>query len=305
MTIACAIPTYNQAHLIGRAINSVLEQTLPVDEIIVVDDGSSDNTREVVAGYGPRVHYIYEKNAGGAAARNTGVREARSEWIAFLDADDEWLPTKTEKQARCLEEAGNAVLCYGKAWYHRLDGGGGLTFHHAPEELWPSIRLSNHIFPSMVMVRRDVYLEVGGFNEALRNSCEDWDLFVRLAYRHRVVWVPEALVHYYLMPGSASLAYRKMLDGELAILDSLLVGLSGANRALWKQRITSLMYYRAAVAAREASHSSLPYLTRSLACWPSPLLAPIRYATVAVLLRDFLLRSKRRSQTDRPVSPRW
>lgn len=304
MTIACVIPTYNQAHLIGRAIDSVLAQTVPVDEIIVIDDGSSDSTREVVAGYGPRIRYIYQKNAGGAAARNTGVREARSEWIAFLDADDEWLPTKTEKQARCLEQAGNAALCYGRAWYHRLDGRDGLSFHQPPEQLWPAIRLSNHIFPSMIMVRRDVYLEVGGFNESLRNSCEDWDLFVRLAYRYRVVSVPEPLMHYYLVPGSASLAYRKMLDGELAILDSLLLGLSGANRALWKRRIASLMHYRGAIAAREAGHSSLPYLARSLACWPSPLLAPMRYATLAILLRDVLLRSKRHSQAYRPVSPR-
>ena len=101
-TVSIIIPTYNRAHLIGRAIQSVLNQTYQNFEIIVVDDGSTDNTEEMIKEFqkhDKRIKYIrHEKNRGGAAARNTGIKVARGEYIAFQDSDDEWLPEKLEKQ---------------------------------------------------------------------------------------------------------------------------------------------------------------------------------------------------------------
>jgi len=104
-TVSVIIPTYNRAHLVGRAIRSVLNQTYQDFEIIVVDDGSTDNTEEVVKSFNdPRIRYIrHEKNRGGSAARNTGIRVARGEYIAFLDSDDEWLPMHISRKLAVME----------------------------------------------------------------------------------------------------------------------------------------------------------------------------------------------------------
>jgi len=100
--ISVIIPAFNAGRFIARTINSVLAQTLPASEIIVVDDGSTDNTADVLRSYGDKVRYIYQENAGDGPARNTGIRAAKGEWIAFLDHDDEWLPCKLELQMQLL-----------------------------------------------------------------------------------------------------------------------------------------------------------------------------------------------------------
>jgi hypothetical protein len=102
-SVAAVIPTYNRAAILRRSIESALRQSHPVKEIIVVDDGSTDQTAQVVSQYSSRIHYVVQRNAGGAAARNRGVAMAQSKWIAFLDSDDEWLPHKTEMQLAALE----------------------------------------------------------------------------------------------------------------------------------------------------------------------------------------------------------
>src|SRR5690348_13396065 len=103
--VSVVIPSYNSAQYVGAAIESVLVQTVPDVEILVVDDGSKDATREVVARYGDRARYLYQENAGVAVARNHGIRESSGEWIGFLDADDTWLPQKLERQLAALAAA--------------------------------------------------------------------------------------------------------------------------------------------------------------------------------------------------------
>ena len=118
-TVSVIIPTYNRAHLIGRAIQSVLNQTYRDFEIIVVDDGSADNTEEVVKSfYDKRIKYIkHKKNKGAAATRNTGIKAARGKYIAFQDSDDEWLPEKLEKQMKVFENAPAKVgVVYTDMW---------------------------------------------------------------------------------------------------------------------------------------------------------------------------------------------
>ena len=99
MSISVIIPAYNAEQHISRAIDSVLAQTHPADEIIAVDDGSTDDTGQILRSYGRQLRYIGQENGGAGAARNTGIKAARGEWIAFLDADDEWLPEKLKCQA--------------------------------------------------------------------------------------------------------------------------------------------------------------------------------------------------------------
>ena len=102
--VSVIIPTYQRAHVVGRAINSALAQTYPDIEILIIDDGSTDNTAQVVQGYGSNVHYIYQGNQGRPAARNNGIRHATGEFIAILDSDDWWQPSKLEKQVACMQE---------------------------------------------------------------------------------------------------------------------------------------------------------------------------------------------------------
>ena len=119
ITVSAVIPAYNAGKYVGRAIESVLAQTHKADEIIVVNDGSSDDTAEVVERFGGAVRFIRQENAGASVARNTGIEAATSEWIAFLDADDEWLPNKLKLQTEHLERnpklvwtTGNYIRCY-------------------------------------------------------------------------------------------------------------------------------------------------------------------------------------------------
>ena len=108
-SVSVIIPAHNASEYIGRAIESVLAQTRKPDEIIVVDDGSTDDTARIIADYGSKVIYIQQENAGPSVARNTGIEAATSEWIAFLDADDEWIPEKLELQTELLGRNTNLV----------------------------------------------------------------------------------------------------------------------------------------------------------------------------------------------------
>jgi len=112
MRVSAIIPCYNYGKYLPRAIDSILAQTRPVSEILVVDDGSTDNTREVATSYGDRVQYIFQQNQGRAAARNHGMREATGDWIALLDADDWWFPEKIELQLKAAAARPEAVLVY-------------------------------------------------------------------------------------------------------------------------------------------------------------------------------------------------
>lgn len=284
-TITAIITTYNRASILSRAIESVLVQSRPVDELIVVDDGSVDHTKEVVTRYGPPVRYIRQKNAGLSAARNTGVREARSEWVAFLDDDDEWFPYKTERQLAALRAAPEASMCYGGPLWTPVNSEPRFLRPQPADQLWPGIRLKSPITPCAAMIRRDAFLECGGFNEKLR-CVEDWEFAVRFVRGRRVVAVDDApLVTVYEDANSMSKQVSSMLAAELSILDVLLADLRGVSRLIWKQRILSMMFYRAAISAHERGQSARQYILRSLACWPSPWFAPVRFVRAAVEIR--------------------
>ncbi|MBV8205167.1 MAG: glycosyltransferase family 2 protein [Acidobacteria bacterium] len=278
-TIAAVIPVHNGAALIRRAIDSVLAQTRPVDEIIVVDDGSTDNTAEVVKSYGRLVTYIYQSNSGVAAARNRAVQASGCEWVAFLDHDDEWLPGKVEKQMAAVATNPEAALCYCGCW--RKESGGVIELRHLPlNQLWPSARLRNPFPPSAVMVRRPEFLRLGGFAESL-SGAEDWNLFVRCASRYKLVDVDEPLAVWYEVEGGLSRQYEKVLSVTLSMMETtLLEGLSGLKRDMWRRRIKSLAYYRAAISARELGKPYIDFLKESLREWPFPDIAPQRFKTI-------------------------
>ena len=282
MTISAIIPTYNRASLVTRAIDSVLAQTRAVDEVIVVDDGSTDDTCAVVARYGTRVRYVHQKNAGLAASRNTGVREARSEWVAFLDDDDEWMPEKIEKEVKALAARPGSVLCYAQAL--RLSPDGACEpFIPAPlHRLERDVLLGNPFTACSVVVRKDFFELAGGFNPALR-CAEDWEFAARMiALRREFVMLDEPVVIVHETPNSMSKDPHSMLATELAIVETLLAGTSGLRRFASRGRCVSRMYYRAALAARTRREPYLHFLLRSFACWPSPVFEPRRFKALGL-----------------------
>jgi len=278
MRISAIIPCYNYAHYLGRAIESALAQTHPLAEVLVVDDGSTDNTAEVARAYPPPVRHIFQENRGLSSARNTGVKEARSEWVALLDADDWWLPLKTERQVEALGRRPEAVLSYTGVHFVEPNG----TTHErrgTPDnKLWPTIRHTNQIVPSTVLIKRDVLLAAGGFDESLR-ACEDWEMWVRLGPEAQFAGVEEPLTEYQLTPMSMSSNEAKMLENTERILEKTLVrGLTGWDRILWRRRIRGMELYRAYKTVLAAGKPGAKrYLLRSLIQWPSPGLNPQRF----------------------------
>nr|WP_298151456.1 glycosyltransferase [uncultured Pseudoxanthomonas sp.] len=197
--VSVIIPTYNRRALVPRAIDSVLAQTRAVEEIIVVDDGSTDGTGDMLRErYGDRVRHVWQPNAGVSAARNHGMRLARGRYLALLDSDDEWMPEKTALQAAFLDarpEFG-MVVCD----VERIDG----DYRHIDvfrrrevirEDGW-ALRWLLHnpaLIPASVMLRRQVVEQLGGFDEAL-HTAEDLEFHLRVARHWPIGVVEQALV---------------------------------------------------------------------------------------------------------------
>jgi glycosyltransferase involved in cell wall biosynthesis len=183
--VSVIIPTYDRAHLVSRAIKSVLNQTYQDFEIIVVDDGSTDNTEEVVKNLNdPRIRHIpHEKNRGLSAARNTGIRAARGEYIAFLDDDDLWLPLKLEKQLRRFQSSRPEVGVIYTGWAYtdpniRVFFGERKPRHRGKLRAAQMVGFITSIIT--ILVRKGALEEAGYFDEDLP-SFEDKDMFIRLA----------------------------------------------------------------------------------------------------------------------------
>ncbi|HEG43675.1 MAG TPA: glycosyltransferase family 2 protein [Phycisphaerales bacterium] len=209
-SVSVVMPAYNAQEHIRRAIDSVLGQTKTVDAIIVVDDGSTDRTAEIVSSYGSKVQLIRQQNAGPAAARNAGIKAARSEWIAFLDADDEWLAEKIERQSSLLMRNRQLVWSSSNFIYckcdedHRYDRH---TLEEAEKLLGGKEYFDDYFsafaddiagYTGVMMVRKDVLEEVGLFPTDMTSS-EDTDTWWRIAYEYpNIGHVVEPLTVYHI-----------------------------------------------------------------------------------------------------------
>jgi glycosyltransferase involved in cell wall biosynthesis len=218
--VSVVIPTYNHARFLRQAIDSALGQTLAPHEVIVVDDGSSDGTPEIVAEYGDRIRSVRHANCGVAASRNAGADLATGELLAFLDADDVWLPRKLERQVERFERDPGLGLVHcgveeidaeGKVLRRQPDG---LEGHTVAREMLlfrgPTILGGG----SGVLIPRTAFAAVEGFDPRLSTSA-DWDLYYRLANRYPIGYVSEPLLHYRLhgsnMHGNIAVMERDML----------------------------------------------------------------------------------------------
>jgi glycosyltransferase involved in cell wall biosynthesis len=217
--VSIIIPCYNQAHFLGEAIQSVLAQTYTNYEIIVVDDGSPDNTAEVVARYS-NMRYVRQSNQGLSGARNTGIRQSLGEYLVFLDADDRLMPNALQSGLDCLRIHPESAFVSGHHRYINYDG--SLLNEYPPEPIdddhYLALLKGNYIgMHATVMYRRSIFDRVGGFDTAL-TSCEDYDLYLRIARRHAICRHARIVAEYRWHTANMSSDSARMLLTALSVL---------------------------------------------------------------------------------------
>lgn len=221
-SVSVVIPAYNVAWCVGKAIDSALAQDWRDVEVIVVDDGSTDDTGVVLAGYGSAIRVIAQPNGGMSNARNAGIGAARGEFIAFLDADDWWLPTKLARQVRLMRERPDVGFCSCAARVENMDG--------SLANLWtcpgPQASMLAYLFRggssvpgscSAVLARRELVIAAGAFDESLRGA-EDPDLWIRLAAITGYACLDEPLVVILRRPGSVSRNLEAMRESTIRMM---------------------------------------------------------------------------------------
>ncbi len=207
--VSVVIPTYNRAHTLDRAVKSILDQTFRDFELIIVDDGSTDNTIEVVSSVNdPRIRYIrHDSNRGANAARNTGIKAACAEFVAFQDSDDEWMPEKLEKQVGVLEATGHEVAAV-YTGFLRLKGDEvtyipGDDISKKEGYIHQQLLKGNFITTQTVLARRQCIVDCGMFDEEMPRL-QDWDLWIRIARNYHFLYINESLVRAYHTQDSIS-----------------------------------------------------------------------------------------------------
>jgi GT2 family glycosyltransferase len=223
--VSVVIPAYNQSQYLKTTIQSVLSQTYPASEIIVVDDGSTDATSEVVREFGQTIQYIYQDNQGLAGARNTGIWKASGDYLAFLDSDDEWRPNYLEAMLALISANPDGAVYYCCAQCMDVAGddlpqqAGALL--PSPDEFYHTLLSANFLIPSTVLLKRQVLLEAGGFDETTRvmNGCEDWDLWLRLSSKYPFVGTLKCLARYRVHAQSMSSQVEKMQLAVRAVME--------------------------------------------------------------------------------------
>ena len=192
------IPTYNRAHTLKRAIDSVLNQTYKNFELIVVNDGSTDSTEDVLISYGDQIKILCTENRGVSAARNYAVSKAQGSWLAFLDSDDEWLENKLEKQNKFIMNNPNIPIVHGEEIWIRKGRRVNPKFKHKKhggfifQKCLPLCLIS----PSAVCIEKNVFLEHEGFDEEYV-VCEDYDLWLKLTSLYEVGFIEDSIIKKY------------------------------------------------------------------------------------------------------------
>jgi glycosyltransferase involved in cell wall biosynthesis len=220
--VSVVIPAYNAMAFLPETLKSVLEQTFTDFEVLIINDGSSDNVVEWAAQVtDPRVTLITQENQRVSAARNTGIANAQGEYIAFLDADDLWEPTKLEKQVHCLDDNPAVGLVY--TWTLLVDQQnnptGRVFASHAEGNIWQELLENDPISSgSSAMVRRECFDAVGVFDRSLAYA-PDLDMWVRIAFDYPVAVIKEPLLRYRQIPNSFSRNRQKMIQDLRQVIE--------------------------------------------------------------------------------------
>ncbi len=293
------IPAYNAESCLQATLESVLAQTWPADEIIVIDDGSKDSTEVIALSFRDRIRYIKQQNGGIAAARNAGIQAATSEWIAFLDHDDLMQPNKLEEQVRVIDAENRRrsdgktcsplVVIYSAFDFLYIDGSTRRVPAFPASQLWPALRYRTPILPSTSIIRRSALLEIGGFHKVY--CIDDWNLWFRLIRRfspEAFQEIPQSLTLYRWWDNNESKNFMPVQEAVLDMLDNLLLeDLTGFRLWLWRRRVQARIYYGLALSLRGAgSDRYWEYAIESMLLWPFPgeIITIYRYKVFAHML---------------------
>jgi glycosyltransferase involved in cell wall biosynthesis len=281
------VPAFNSAAFIAATLKSALRQTHPPAEVIVVNDGSTDETVEIVQGFGDKVRLLSQPNQGVSAARNFGIQNARSEWIALLDSDDLWRADKLELQARAILENPGADFVYTSSytfsenWLEKLVPAPPVSRIKQELEGWIPFSVSTVVF------RRSKALEIGGFDPAMRLA-EEWDMWLRFIQAGtEFAAVEECVAFYRRSPQSLSHQAKAYLKFQKIVVKKHIArGEPAIQRWLKHHRLISRLEAEAAIMLREiGSAEQLKFMRSSLFRFPFPLsLSDRRYKIAAHML---------------------
>ena len=299
--VSVVIPSYNSAHHITETLESVFNQTYQPREIIVVDDGSTDDTRSVLEKYRDRIIYVYQKNAGEPAARNTGIRRASGDFIAFLDADDLWLPNKLELQMDYFEKRPEVALVYTDM--KQFDEN-GIT-HESIKEWLKMSPPSGYIFPQLfaetlfgsgtVVFRKSSVEKVGFFDETFFVG-SDYEMWLRMARHFKFGYVDEPLMMYRHHASMATRGLGRSLQNgvpwEGKVINKILALYPEAEKelgrsAVRRRRARPYFYLGVGFLERGEHAEARKLLGEALWRWPWSLRGMIRYAATFLTPSQF------------------
>lgn len=244
--ISVVIPAYNCQATIVETLHSVFRQTYSAIEVIVVDDGSNDGTLNLLKGFqDSRLHVVTQANAGVSASRNRGMNLAKGDFVAFLDSDDLWLPKKLSEQMTALQNTPEAAVAY--SWTDYIDQSGAFLrkgyYCNFSGNVYRRLLLGSFLESgSNPLIRLSALKTVGGFDESLR-TCEDWDLWIRLALAHEFIVVPEVHVQYRVNPSSKSFLLNKHESGGLAVINRAFSQTSDSVQAIKSKALSNFYKY--------------------------------------------------------------
>jgi glycosyltransferase involved in cell wall biosynthesis len=253
--VSVILPVYNREQSVARAIRSVLAQTRPPIELIVVDDGSTDGTRDVLDSFGSQITVIEQPHAGPYAARNRGLRHAQGELIAFIDSDDAWLPDRLASQMPLMERP-EVGLVFGDVVHVRpgQERRRVSSFQVAPPRrgrVAAQFAWCNFVPTSTVLVRRRCLDEAGGFSEEVPLSC-DYLMWFRIALHHELDFVERVVAEYTLSPDSISADLGRSIEARIQLFSGELARTTEpATRKILKRLLFNLSWSLALAALRK------------------------------------------------------
>ena len=238
MKISVVIPTYNRYTLLKRALTSVFAQSLQAFEVIVIDDGSSDNTPQIIQDF-PQISYYYKKNAGVSSARNLGIQKAKSEWIAFLDSDDIWHKDKLKMQVAFHKKNPDVFVSYTDESWVRDEKEVKIPkkFRKIGKDAFLENLSYCNIAPSATLINQKIFDKVGLFDETLE-VCEDYDLWLRIAVHYKIVLIDtKLLIKYAGHDDQLSYKHWGMDRFRVQSLENLLTHVQGEQKELVQKEL--------------------------------------------------------------------
>jgi glycosyltransferase involved in cell wall biosynthesis len=277
--VSVIIPSYNYAHYLPFSAGSVLAQTFTNFELVIVDDGSTDNTREVAATFtDPRVRYVYKKNAGLAAARNTGIENSRGAFLAFLDTDDIWLPNFLEETLATFARLPENFAAVATSSQRIDPDGAPIEFKSTAMARDRELTARNFVFrnrplSSSIVVKREAFETCGLFDETLRSS-EDRDMWIRIARRYGFYFMEKPLVQLRRHPHNMSKDPLRMTQSMAQVITNAWRRRDVPHTRLifWARVLSNYLvqaawlYHDGGMNLRAVSHIVLSFL-----CWPFPM----------------------------------